>query len=253
MAEPIVFYDIPSNDRINRTAWSPNTWKTRYSLNLKGLKYKTEWVEYPDIEGVLKKLGASPTEKKPDGGYQYTLPVIYDPNTKKIVEDSAKISKYLDETYPETPRLFPAGTDAFQAVFHDFVWPHIGYPVYMLVMLDTANSLPPRSQEYFRATREEHFGKKLEELASEEEWKKLEAGLEKLNGYLEKNGKGDDLLLMGAQSGITYSDIQLAAILVWARIVWGENSEKWKRLTGLHSGKWDKFLAHFSKLEQVDF
>ena len=29
----------------------------RYCLNIKGIPYKTVWVEYPDIEGVLKKLG----------------------------------------------------------------------------------------------------------------------------------------------------------------------------------------------------
>lgn len=201
---------------------------------------------------MLKKLGALPAEKKPDGRDHYTLPVIYDPNTKKAVEDSAKIAKYLDEAYPDTPRLFPAGTDAFQAVFHDFIWSQVGIPLFMLVILDSFNSLLPRSQEYFRSTREKRFGNKLEELGTPEEWQKLEAGLGKLNEYLERNGKGNDLLLAGAQGGVTYSDIQVAAMLVWAKIVSGENSENWKRLTGLHDGKWGKFHAQFSKFEQVD-
>lgn len=252
MAQPIVFYDIPSNERIKHAPWSPNTWKIRYALNYKGLKYKTEWVEYPDIAGVVQKLGGKPTEKTPDGRDHYTLPVIYDPNTKKVVEDSAAIAKYLDETYPDTPKLFPAGTDAFQAAFLDFAWPVLGFPVFMLVILDTANSLLPRSHDYFRSTREQKFGKKLEELATEEEWAKVEAGLAKLKGYLDANGKGNDLLLMGAQGGITYSDIQIASFFVWAKIVWGEGSEKWKRLISLHDGKWAQFYAQFTKFEQVD-
>ncbi|GJF00672.1 glutathione S-transferase [Phanerochaete sordida] len=251
MAEPIVLYDIPSNDRIKRYPWSPNTWKTRYALNIKGLKYRTEWVEYPDIEGLLKKFGVPHTEQKPDGRDHYTLPVIYDPKTQRFVEDSGKIAKYLDDAYPDTPRLFPAGTDAFQAAFHDFVWPSIGFPLFHHVILDTAASLPPRSQAYFRATREVLFGKPLEQIATDEEWLKLEANLASLRGYLDKNGEGS-LLLMGAHGGITHSDIQVASMFVWARVVWGEDSEKWKRLMGLHDGRWAKLYAQFSKFEQVD-
>ncbi|EKM51702.1 uncharacterized protein PHACADRAFT_261998 [Phanerochaete carnosa HHB-10118-sp] len=224
----------------------------RYALNLKGLEYKTEWVEYPDIEGVLKKLGAPPTGKKSDGRDHYTLPVIYDPTTKRVVEDSAKIAKYLDETYPDGLKLFPAGTDAFQAAFHDFIWEHVGHPLLMLAAVDTTSSLLPRSQIYFRSSREEVYGKRLEELGTEEEWQKFEAGLEKLRGYLEGNREGNGLLLMGARSGITYSDIQFAGMLVWAKVVWGEESQNWKRLVGLHGGKWDMFYAQFSKFEQVD-
>ena len=69
MSKPIVFYDIPGNAHSHK-AWSPNTQKTRcallsrlrdvkvisersdlfsYSLNYKGIPYKTVWVEYPDI------------------------------------------------------------------------------------------------------------------------------------------------------------------------------------------------------------
>lgn len=30
MSQPIVFYDVPSNDTANRIPYSPNMWKTRY-------------------------------------------------------------------------------------------------------------------------------------------------------------------------------------------------------------------------------
>ena len=62
----------------------------RYALNIKGLPYTTQWVEYPDIERVCKQIGASPAEKKPDNPSQdhYTLPVIQDPNTGRVVSDS---------------------------------------------------------------------------------------------------------------------------------------------------------------------
>ncbi|KAJ8699426.1 hypothetical protein PTI98_002541 [Pleurotus ostreatus] len=67
----IIFYDIPSS--LEPQAWSHNTWRVRYALNIKGIPYQTVWVEYPDIEAVCKKIGASPTgEEAP----HYTLPVI---------------------------------------------------------------------------------------------------------------------------------------------------------------------------------
>ena len=57
---------------------------------------------------------------------------------------------------------------------------------------------------------------------------------------------------MGAHGGITYADTELAAMLLWAKVVWGEDSEKWKRLMALHDGRWAKLYAQFSKFEQLD-
>jgi hypothetical protein len=36
----------------------------RLSLSVKGLQYKTVWVEFPEIESVCKKIGAKPTSTK---------------------------------------------------------------------------------------------------------------------------------------------------------------------------------------------
>ena len=209
-----------------------------------------------ELEVERDDIDVQPSEKKADGTPYYALPVIYDPNTKTAVTDSAQIAKYLDTTYPDTPVLFPPGSDAFQAAFHDFIWTQVGFPLFKSIVADVANSLPPRSAEFFRATRERtygsDFGKRLEDLATPEEWGRIEAGLTTLRGYLEKNGEGNDLLLMGSQVGITHSDIQVAGMFVWAKIVWGEDSEKYKKLTGLHGGKWAAFVSQFSKFEHVD-
>ncbi|KAI0682851.1 hypothetical protein BC835DRAFT_807562, partial [Cytidiella melzeri] len=83
MPDPIIFYDIDSSKP--GRAWSPNTWRTRYALNYKGIPYRTEWVEYPDIEPLCKKIGGSATAKKEDGRDHYTLPMIYDPSTGEVV------------------------------------------------------------------------------------------------------------------------------------------------------------------------
>ena len=178
--------------------------------------------------------------------------MIYDPASKKAVVDSWDIARYLDDAYPDTPRVFPPGTVALQAAFHDFVWGTLGMPVFMTVIAGTCAALPPRSQEYFRTTREAAFGTKLEALGTEEQWVKVEAAFGTLKGYLEKNGGGKDMLILGEPGKITYSDIQVAAILVWARIIHGGDSKEWKRLASMHDGKWGKYLEQFSKYEAAD-
>ena len=50
---PLTLYDIPSK---GQKCWSPNVWKTRLVLHYKQIPYKTEWIEYPEIEPKLKGL-----------------------------------------------------------------------------------------------------------------------------------------------------------------------------------------------------
>ena len=87
----------------------------RLTLNYKGLPFKTVWVEYPDIARVSKEVGFKPSGTWPDGSPMYTLLAIFDPNTSTALADSDAITRYLDATYPDTPRVIPEGTEAFHA------------------------------------------------------------------------------------------------------------------------------------------
>ncbi|KAI0089591.1 glutathione transferase GTE1 [Irpex rosettiformis] len=250
--EPIILYDAPSQRSYK--AWSPNTWKIRYALNYKGIAYRTEWTEYPDIEPLCKRLGIPPTDKKPNGGDRYTLPIIYDPSTNTAVGDSAKIAKYLDTAYPRTPRIFPPGTDAFQAAFEAFFLSKILQPTFRTVAAQTAaKTLNPISGEFFRRSREEdfYFGK-LENLNTPEAWKALEEGLGQAKIFLEANGEGKALTFFGNKDKLTFSDFQLAAVLKWSKSAWGDNSEEWERIARFHDGFPGKFLEQFNELEVVD-
>lgn len=80
------------------------------------MAYTTVWIEYPDIEALYKKLGAEPYEMH-NGKPYYCLPVIQDPKTGAVISDSTRIAYYLDSTYPDTPKLIPAGTHVLQKVF----------------------------------------------------------------------------------------------------------------------------------------
>jgi len=74
MPSQTILYDLPSREGI---AWSLNPWKTRLVLNYKGIDYKTEWVEFPDVESKIKSLGLGPNPKDAPGYWtDYSIPAI---------------------------------------------------------------------------------------------------------------------------------------------------------------------------------
>ncbi|TBU53652.1 hypothetical protein BD310DRAFT_859839 [Dichomitus squalens] len=256
MSEPIIFYDIPS---INVGTWSPYTLRTRYSLNIKGVPYRTVWVEYPDIAALSKQIGAAPTGKSADGTPLYTLPAIYDPNTKTAVSDSGKIARYLDKTYPDTPKLIPAELDVLTAAFEDAFSAAIPRPDYAPIIIPGAfNILRPGSQPYFRQTREAALGAKLEDLAppgSETRanlWAKVRKDAIKVNAWYEADGNKDKTFVLGAHAGVTYADVIVAAFFAWFKKSLGEDSQEWKVIAAWNGGRWGKLLDAFEKYGAVD-
>ncbi|CDO76079.1 hypothetical protein BN946_scf184649.g5 [Trametes cinnabarina] len=245
MVEPILFYDIPTKNPQQKT-WSPNTWKTRYTLNIKGLPYKTIWVEYPDIEAVSRTLGLSPTGLKADGSPKYTLPAIYDPNTKTAVVESGAIVRYLDKTYPDTPRLIPYETDALHVAFdHAFISTFLP-PVLPFVAGPGAESLSPRSRAHLLtahnvtppgAKRDEH-------------WNGVRKTLQMYAQWLQADGTTDRRFFLGDKIG--YADITLAAFLVWIRLMLGADSKEWREISEWDDGRWAKFMGAFAEFEAVD-
>lgn len=90
----------------------------RLALNYKSIPYRTEWVEYPQIESLAQRLGVKPTSLKADRVMpEYTLPIIHDESTGVSIANSLPIALYLEETYPGSPRLFPEGSKALRAAW----------------------------------------------------------------------------------------------------------------------------------------
>jgi len=239
MTSPIIFYDIPS--ALANTAWSPNTWKTRYALNIKGVPYKTEWVEFPDIEALAKKIGALPTRTKAEGLPIYTLPIINDPNTGKVISDSFLIAEYLDATYPDRPTLFPAGTKSLVAAFESgIVDAFIG--VQMVQISVSFSILNPSSKEYFRRTREVRFGKKVEEFSPasqrDADVVKAKEGFAKVDEWL---AKSEGKFVLG--NTVSYADCVLAGRLTWFKAT----DTIWKDVATWHNGWWATYLENVEK------
>ncbi|KAJ6541731.1 hypothetical protein B0H19DRAFT_958701 [Mycena capillaripes] len=244
MSTVITLYDIASKHP--RQAWSPNTAKARYALNFKGIPHKTVWLEYLEIEPLLKKLGAKPTSETSP---QYTLPVIYDPSTDTVVSDSIEIAQYLDATYPDSPRLIPEGTVALHYAFTEV---HAAtLPPFLTYALPA--SLPflnPASQEYFRQTREELFGgQRLEDVTPTGEahavmWNELKDALGQIDSWIRKGGAK---YFMG--DTICYADITVAGYLRWGKLVLGK--DKWEDIMTWHDGRWAKLMKEMEKYDIV--
>lgn len=225
----------------------------RFALNYKGIPYRTEWVEYPQIAPLLTSLGVEPYPAptlRP-----YTLPAIYDPRTQRALMDSIKIATYLDETYPDTPALLPPPTRAFHYVFQDALLRTVHERLIPLLIPTCIVKLNPPSQLYFRETREVTFGCKVEELSPPEkraeQWAAVEKGFSVLASWFEAAGD-DRLLIMGGDvsggvSGVCHADTAIAGLLMWIRQVYGEESKEWQRVENFDGGRWGHFLDYFEK------
>jgi glutathione S-transferase len=121
---------------------------------MKGIPYTTKWLYFYELEPELKKLGLSPNKGIP---FPYSVPTIYDPNTKRSVTDSFEITKYLDDQYPDTVALLPKGTRAISAAFSS-VTNNLLLSVFAAFVLTLWESCHEKDKPYFRATREGLFG-----------------------------------------------------------------------------------------------
>ncbi|SJL13873.1 uncharacterized protein ARMOST_17322 [Armillaria ostoyae] len=252
MTVSLTLYDIPST--LPSKAWSPNIYKVRYVLNYKGLPHRTEWVEFPHIEELYKRLGAKASATKPDGVTpHYTLPLLHDHSTGALVSDSAAIARYLDKTYPETPTVIPKGTDTFHYAFNEALLSHIRVAAFWRLTLAKANSIMnPVSEEYCRRTREASLleGMRLEDAVPkgeerEREWAKLEEAFGKVDAWYGK----EDMYVMG--DVVSYADFTVSAWVMWFRTLFGEDSEEWKNVSTWHGGRWGALVKDLEKYETV--
>ncbi|KAF8630573.1 hypothetical protein AX17_005385 [Amanita inopinata Kibby_2008] len=236
----IIFYDIPS--KVVGGPWNPNTYKTRYTLNFKGVPYKTEWIEYTEIEPLCKEKGIAASTTWADGRPSYTLPSILDTDAKVGVTESHQIAEYLDKAFPNTPKVIPPGTEALQAAYVASYLPHFK-GLWQFVLPATLASIDHApSNEYFHKTRSEIFGQDIKTMKpSGAAWdaaiKELREGLDVLDQQLQKSG---GLFIMGDNP--TFADFSLLGWVKWGQSVLGKDSAEWKAIATFNDGRWAKRL-----------
>ena len=238
---------------------SKNNVRSRYTLNIKGIPYKTIWVEFPDVKALCQKIGAAPTLPLPDGTMMYTLPTIYDPNTKTAVSDSAAIARYLDRAYPHAGlTLVPPEVDAFLAPLDVALTAttlgggHLP-PVTVPAMCALLNA---RSAAYFRRTREAFFGP-LDALApagSEkraEHWRGAQKTMSTLASWLGSMPDGTErLFFLGSRERICFADLVFAGLMKGLEKAF--TPEEFTEVMAWDDGRWARFMEAFRPYEDAD-
>lgn len=129
--------------------FSPYCWRTRMALMHKGLDTEIIPCKYTDKE-IFAFSG------------QDRVPVIVD--GQEVISDSWNIACYLEDEFPNRPSLFGGSTGRGEARFFN-EWIFVASrPLLMALVKDIYDHVHPADRIYFRSSREERFGKTLEEV-----------------------------------------------------------------------------------------
>ena len=164
--------------------YTDQTFPARLILNLKGIPYKTEWLEYPDIAPTLKSFGIPPAEPPAQA---YTSPAIR--LGDKYIMDSRKIADALEQAHP-SPSLH-LDSPILQKV-EELMTGCIMPIAPVLLPLVPRFRLGPASVEYFERTRAERFGMPLSQFEKEKggegAWKVAEPKWKEMGELLKAEG-----------------------------------------------------------------
>lgn len=254
----ITLYDIPA--AVPGKTLSPNVFKTRLvhsylntltclihrcrlALAYKGLSFKTEWLELSDIEPKMKEIGADPTSTWEDGRPLYTLPVIHDHTTGRIISDSTKIAFYLDDVYPDRPTLFPFNARAPIMMVNEFFAPTAMLPGGDMFSHGAFKRFAPPSIEYIRRTRGDEMLTRVRNFSEEEHrrlWPAVREGFSKISKLLSANGE-DKVFYYGDNP--SFADFIIIGYLHYIEVSFGAESVEWKDVHEWDGGRWAKLLS----------
>ncbi|KAJ5518654.1 hypothetical protein N7453_001076 [Penicillium expansum] len=210
-AEPdIVLYDLACTKNV---CFSPVVWRIRLMLNYKSIPYKTIFLEFPDIEPTLKGLGLVLGESVS----KYTVPAIHHVPTNTYMMDSLPIAEFLESTYPNPPVPL---TSELGLEIETKARSVLGKAIYSSVMPREIRILSPRSQEFFRRTREASLGHRLEDLLDGDREERVWDGVSDAMGavgQLLRTHKADGPFVLGALP--SYTDFFIAGSLQCIRVI----------------------------------
>ncbi|CAE7177221.1 unnamed protein product [Rhizoctonia solani] len=246
---PIIFYDLAS---IGGGSWSPNPYKTRLTLNYKGLPYRVEYIAYPDIEPRMKELGLAPVS---DTHPYYTLPVIADPSDDPngkptYISDSFNIALYLDDKYPAPryPAIFSPGTQTLQHLLVTQYYPTIRAPFVPIIMPKMLHLFDTRTVEYLQRHRA-HLLKPISDDVATQKWAEAREKLAALNKSVELNGKTKDAGPFITGNVVSFIDFALGGLFYWIRNVEGEDSPHLKEIMEWQGGRWKR---HWQAIQEIE-
>jgi glutathione S-transferase len=149
----IILYDLAGAEADRR--FSPFCWRTKMALAHKGLAAETIPWRFTEKDKL----------PQPNGG---RVPVIVDGN--RVVHDSSAIAAYLEEHYADRPSLFGGQAGRGLTTFVQNWTETVVQPALVgLVVFDIYRHVAPEDRNYFRQSREERFGRTLEEVVKDRE------------------------------------------------------------------------------------
>jgi glutathione S-transferase len=192
----IIMHDLAGADPALR--FSPHCWRVRMALAHKDVPVETIPWRFSD-KAAIAFSG------------QGRVPVIRDGD--RIVHDSWAIATYLEQRYDDRPSLFGCELGLAHARFVNAWADGVMLPgTARLIVRDILDVLHPKDQAYFRRSREERFGKTLEEVQAGRETQL--AGFRELLQPVRTVLKSQEWL---GDDGPSYADYIVFGNLQWAR------------------------------------
>jgi glutathione S-transferase len=193
----VILYDLVG---IDDRRFSPHCWRTRMALAHKGLDCDARPTRFSDIATVAR------------GGFK-TIPVIDDAGL--LVVDSGAIAKDLETRYPDRPSLFGGpGGEALTLFVQNWCVGVLHAGLVPMIVLDIFEHLLPEDRATFRSTREQRFGRTLEEVQADRETRV--AGFRKSLEPLRRTLQGQAFL--GGDQPL-YADYLVFGAFQWARSI----------------------------------
>lgn len=194
----VTLYDLAGSEADRR--FSPFCWRARMALAHKGLEVETVPWRFTEKDRLPR-----PNARR--------VPVIVDRG--QVVHDSSAIAEYLEKRYPDRPSLFgPETGRALTRFVQNWTETVLQPGLIGFVVLDIHRHIGPADQAYFRKSREERFGKKLEEVVEDRD-ARLPAFRESLTP-LRRTVERQDFLAGAAPA---YADYIVFGAFQWARAI----------------------------------
>ena len=179
--------------------FSPFCWRVKMALAHKGLDFETVPVPFTGIGAIC------------DGTHR-SLPVLDHDGT--VVRDSLAIAEYLEDRFPDRPSLFEgSGGRALTRLVETGVVANLHTLIAGLCVRDIHAATLPEDRDYFRTSREQRFGRPLDQVQSGRE-ERREALTRALHPYRMVLRERDWL----GGEGPLFADYILFGALQWPRV-----------------------------------
>jgi glutathione S-transferase len=166
-----------------------------------------------------------------------------DPNTNKFISDSFAIAQYLDEQYPDTPKVLPHGTAALIYVFQT-AFLNASRNAARMAIVKGAQMLNPESKEYYIRTRVERFGIPWEQFAPPEkreaQWNELRGLCDTADGWY---AKSSGQFILGDTP--CFADFMVAGCFKWIQNCF--EMQEWEEIKSWNGGRWGKLVEATDK------